>query len=144
MWGPSSVRKKARESALELDAGSLVEVRGLTRQALQFLAGLEAHRLAGWDVHFFAGTRIAADARFPRLYGEHAKSAQLNALAAAHSVLQRFKNRFDGLLGFYAAHARSFELFQYGVYNVQFNQARPPLQTVLQLAGRSCITVGRC
>src|SRR6266404_323149 len=57
-------------------------------KALQFFAGFEAYCLAGRNVYFFSGAWIAANAGFPRLYREHTKSSQLNALAAPHSVLQ--------------------------------------------------------
>jgi len=95
-------------------------------EALQLFAGLEAHGFARRNVHFFAGARIAANAGFSRLYREDSEPAQFNPLAAAHSILQRFKNRFDGLFGLHAAHACPFELRQYGVHDIQFNQALPP------------------
>ena len=71
--------------------------------ALEFFAGLEADGFAGRDVDFFAGAGIAADAGFAGLYAEDAEAAQLDALAAAKSLLQGFENRFDGLLGLGAA-----------------------------------------
>jgi hypothetical protein len=113
-------------------------------EALQLFAGLEAHGFAGRYIHFFAGARIAANAGFSRLYGENSEAAQFNPLAAAHAILQRLKNRFDGLLGLDAADACPFELRQYGVYDIQFNQSLPPLRTLAQHQGRCRTTVGRC
>ena len=71
--------------------------------ALEFFAGFEAHRFARRDVDFFAGARIAADAGLAGLDAENAEAAELDALAAAESLFQGFKNGFDGLLGFGAA-----------------------------------------
>ena len=74
--------------------------------ALEFLAWFEAHSFARRDVDFFAGAGIAADARLAWLDAEHAKAAELDALAASKRLLQRLENRFDGLLGFGAADVR--------------------------------------
>ena len=113
-------------------------------EALQLFAGLEAYRFAGRNIHFFAGARIAPDAGFSRLHGKDSEAAQFNSLAAAHAVLQRFKNRFHGLFSLHAADAGSFELRQYGVHDIQFNQMRPPLRTLAQHDRRCRTTVGRC
>ena len=93
-----------------------------TAEALQLFAGLKADGLAGRNVHFFAGPRIAADAGLPRLHSKNSEAAQFDSLAAAHAVLKRFKNRLDGLFGLDAAHSSSIELGQYGVHDIQFNQ----------------------
>ena len=50
-------------------------------QRVQFLAGLEAHRLAGGDADLGAGAGIAADAGFAGADAEDAKAAQFDALA---------------------------------------------------------------
>jgi hypothetical protein len=94
-----------------------------TLEALELFAGLKSHSLARRNIHFLTGARIAADARLSGLHGKNSKPPQFDSLGASHSVLQRFKNRFHGLLGLDAAHACSFELCQYGVYDIQFNQA---------------------
>jgi hypothetical protein len=94
-----------------------------TLETLELFAGLKSHSLARRNIHFFTGARIAANACLSRLHGENSKPPQFDSLSASHSVLQRFKNSFHGLLGLDAAHARSFELCQDGVYDIQFNQA---------------------
>ncbi len=71
--------------------------------ALKLFAGFEADSLARRDVDLFAGAGIAADASLARLYAEDAEAAEFDALAAAKSLLQRFENGLDGLLGFGAA-----------------------------------------
>src|SRR2546422_4711395 len=94
-----------------------------TLEAVEFFAGFKSHSFARRNIHSFTGARIAADARLSGLHGKNSKPPQFDSLGASHSVLQRFKNRFHGLLGLDAAHACSFELCQYGVYDIQFNQA---------------------
>jgi hypothetical protein len=71
--------------------------------ALEFFAGFEADGFAGGDADFFAGTGVAADAGFAGLDAEDAEAAELDALAAAESLLEGFEDGFDGLLGFGAA-----------------------------------------
>ena len=71
--------------------------------ALEFFAGFEADGFAGRDVDFFAGAGVAADTGLAGLDAEDAEAAELDALAAAESLLEGFENRFDGLLGFGAA-----------------------------------------
>lgn len=71
--------------------------------ALEFFTGFETDGFAWGNVDFFAGAGIAADAGFARLDAEDAEAAELDALAAAESLLERFKNGFDGLLGLGAA-----------------------------------------
>ena len=87
-------------------------------EALEFFAGLEADGFAGRNIDFFAGAGIAADAGFARLDAEDAKAAELDALAAAEGLLERFENGFDGLLGLGAADVRRGDD---GVYDVQLN-----------------------
>jgi len=87
-------------------------------EALEFFAGLEANGFPGRNVDFFPGAGIAADAGFTRLDAEDAKAAELDALAAAESLLERFENGFDGLLGLGAANVRRGDD---GVYDVQLD-----------------------
>jgi hypothetical protein len=63
---------------------------------MQLFAWLEANRFAGRDADFGAGAGIAADARLAGPHVEHAKAAQLNALALSQSALQGFKDGIDG------------------------------------------------
>jgi len=87
---------------------------------LKLFAGLESDSFAGRDVDFFAGAGIAADAGLPGLHAKDPEAAELDALAAAKGLLQRFENGFNGLLGFGAADVRRDND---GVYDVQLNHA---------------------
>src|SRR6185369_821871 len=49
-------------------------------ERLQVLAGLEAYRLTGRDIHFRTGSRVSADTGLPWLYREHAKAPQFNPI----------------------------------------------------------------
>jgi hypothetical protein len=88
--------------------------------ALKFFAGFEADSFAGGDVHFFAGAGIAADPGLARLDAKDAEAAELDALAAAKSLLQRFEDGFNRLLGFGSADVRRDDD---GVYDIQLNHA---------------------
>jgi hypothetical protein len=70
---------------------------------LEFFAGFEADGFAGGNADFFAGAGVAADAGFAGFNAEDAEAAEFDALAAAESLLKRFKDSFDSLLGFGAA-----------------------------------------
>jgi hypothetical protein len=91
--------------------------------ALEFLTRLEAHGFARWNVDFFTGAGIPADSGLAGLHAKDAKAAELDALAPAQGLLQGFKNRFDGLLGFGAADVCGGH---YRVYQVQLNHAILP------------------
>ena len=99
------------------DSNGLVRFLGAL-EALEFFAGLKADGFPGRNIDFFPGARIAADAGLARLDAENAKSAELDALAAAEGLLERFENGFDGLLGLSAADVRRGDD---GVYDVQLN-----------------------
>jgi hypothetical protein len=86
--------------------------------ALKLFARFEADGFAGRNVDLFAGAGIAADAGLARLHAEDAEAAEFDALAAAKSLLQRFENSFDRLLGFGAADVRRDDD---GIYDVQLN-----------------------
>jgi hypothetical protein len=88
--------------------------------ALEFFAGFEADGFSGRDVDLFAGAGIAADAGLARLDAEDAEAAKFDALAAAESLLQRFENSFDSLLGFGAADVRRSDD---GINDVQLDHA---------------------
>src|SRR5256886_4510719 len=75
------------------------------------------------NAHLFAGAGIAADAGLARLHTEDAEAAEFDALAAAESLLQRFEDGLDGLLGFGAADVR---LSDDSVYDIQLNHAILP------------------
>ena len=91
--------------------------------ALKLFAGFEADGFAGRNVDFFAGAGIAADAGLARFHAKDAEAAEFDALAAAESLLQRFENGFDRLLGFGAADVRRGHD---GIYDVQLDHAILP------------------
>src|SRR5277367_6524454 len=62
---------------------------GCLFEALEFLAGLEAHGFSRRNAHLFAGAGIAADAGLARFDAEHPKAAKFDALAAAQRHLER-------------------------------------------------------
>ena len=87
-------------------------------QALQFFAWLEANRFAGRDADFFAGARIAANAGFTGFDAEHPELAQFDALAAAESVFQGFKDGLDGLLRLGTA---DIGFGNYSIYDIELD-----------------------
>jgi len=89
--------------------------------ALEFLAGFEADGFAGRDADLFARAGIATDACLAGFDAEDAKAAEFDTLAAAESLLERFENGFDGLLGFGAADE---SLGHNRIYDVQLNHTR--------------------
>jgi len=110
--------------------GWKAQQRVASSERLQFLAGLEAHRLARRDADFLAGARIAADARFTRAHVEHTEAAQLDSFPFAESALHRFKNGFDGLFRLGPAHAG---LVYNGINNIQLDHS-----TLLLFDGSLC------
>jgi hypothetical protein len=74
---------------------------------MQFLAGLEAHSLAGRDADLSACAGIAADAGFAGADAEDAKPAQLDAFARGESLFEAFEDAIDGCLGLGAGQART-------------------------------------
>jgi len=64
-------------------------------EEMELLTRLEANSLAGSDADLSSGARIAADAGLTGLDGEDAKTAQLNAVAAAESRLHGVENHVD-------------------------------------------------
>ena len=99
------------------DSNRLIRFLGAL-EALKFFAGLKADGFAWRNIDFFPGAGIAADAGLARLDAENAKAAELDTLAAAESLLERFENGFDGLLGLGAADVRRGDD---GVYDVQLD-----------------------
>src|SRR5690348_15822905 len=88
---------------------------------VKFFAWLKAHGFAGRNVHFLAGTGIAADAGFTGLNAENAELTEFDTLATAKSLLERFENRFDRLLGLRAADKR---LGDNSIHNIQLDHTR--------------------
>jgi hypothetical protein len=62
---------------------------------LQFLAGLEAYRLAGRNADLGAGPGIAPDSGLAGFHIEDAKSAQFNAIVSGESLLHGIEDGFD-------------------------------------------------
>jgi hypothetical protein len=81
-------------------------------ERLEVLAGLEANRLAGGDGDLGTRARISSDAGFARLDGKDTEAAELDTVAAAQSVLHRFKNGVHGgfCLGAWKAGAFNYPL----------------------------------
>src|SRR5262245_2487169 len=98
--GTSEVRLWAPGGVLEM----IVPTRGFQADrlsdVLEVFARLEANRAARWDADFLAGSGVAADAAFAGLHLEHAKPAQLDALAALHGGPHRIEYGVDRHLGF--------------------------------------------
>ncbi len=69
-------------------------------EQMQLFAGLEADGFAGSDCDFGAGSRIAADASLPGLYGEDAKATELDAVASDRDLLHALEDSVDGSLCF--------------------------------------------
>jgi hypothetical protein len=65
---------------------------------VQFLAGLETHRLAGRDADFGTGAGIATDAGFARANAENAKSAQFDTLTGCQGRFEAFEDGIHGRL----------------------------------------------
>src|ERR1700677_3116854 len=95
-------------------------------EALQFFSGLEADGFAWRDVDLFAGPRIAADAGLARLHAEDAEAAELDALAAAERVFQRFEYRLDRLFRLGAADVWR-RCIDDGIHDVQLDHTILPL-----------------
>src|SRR5712691_1378096 len=100
-------------------------------ERLQFLAGLEAHSLAGRDADFLAGPWIPPDACLARADVEHTEAAQLNPLSLAESRFHGFEDGLDGLLRFGPGHAG---LVYHRVYNVELDHTRLPIATTASYA----------
>jgi len=92
-------------------------------QLLEFFAGFEPHDHSGRDLHFFPGTRIAADSRLAGPDAEHTEAAELNAIAAAHGLLQRLEDGLNRLFGLGAADTRRADD---GVHDIELDHAPLP------------------
>ena len=75
---------------------------------LKVFARLEADGLAGSDVDFRAGARIAADAGLAGLDGEDAESAEFDAVALNQAVLHGVEDGIDGVFRFGADESGAF------------------------------------
>src|SRR5271166_4494029 len=75
------------------------ESAGALLDGLQFLARLEAHCLAGRDVDFRAGARIAPNAGLAWPHGEDAEAAQLDAIAVRQRFLHALEHGFNRHFG---------------------------------------------
>ena len=62
---------------------------------MQFLARLEANRLAGGDADFGPGARIAPDSGLACADTEYTKAAQLNTLTGSKSLFQALEDRIN-------------------------------------------------
>src|ERR1700741_1207545 len=91
--------------------------------ALKLFAGFEAYSFARRNADLFAGAGIAPNAGLAWLHAEDAEAAEFDALAAAESLRQRFKDGLDGLLGLGAADVRRHDD---SIYDIQLNHAILP------------------
>lgn len=91
-------------------------------QQVQFLARLEADRLAGSDGDLGPGPGIAADAGFARTHIKDAKAAQLDPVSRCQRLLEAFK---DGVYGCLRLVPRQPGLVDDMVDDVLFYQCSP-------------------
>jgi hypothetical protein len=66
-------------------------------ERLQFLARFEAHRFAGRDTDFLAGSRVAPDAGLAGAHVKYAEPAQLDSFAFAEGLLHGIEDGLDCL-----------------------------------------------
>ena len=92
-------------------------------QRLQVFAGLEAYGLSGRDVYFRTGTRVPADAGFPRFHRKHAKAAQLDPIVGLEGVLHAIEDRIDRLFRFRLAYSRPLNDL---IHKIEFDHWEPP------------------
>src|SRR5213083_1030970 len=70
-----------------------VQAKGrLLPEVLEVLAGLEADRASGGDLHFLARPRVPADSALARLDLEDAEPPQLDPFPTHHGVLHRLED----------------------------------------------------
>lgn len=102
-----------------------VELRGCAAltEVVEVFAGLEPHGFAGGDADFCPGARVPSDAGFAWADVEDSESAQLDAVAGGESLLQAFKDGFDGGFGFDAGQSGTLD---YLMYDVLLNQWLSP------------------
>jgi hypothetical protein len=102
---------------------------------VELFAGLEADRFAGSDRDFGARSRIAADAGLPRLDGEDAKAAELDAVAGDESGFHALEDCVDGSLCFGPWQASSLN---HPLYQILFNHlGRRPWAVICVKRGTS-------
>src|SRR3972149_6278773 len=68
---------------------------GRSLEILQFLAGLEPHRLSGRDRHLDPGLGIAADTLLAVAHLENTEAPELDALTLRERLLHRRDDRVD-------------------------------------------------
>ncbi len=91
---------------------------------MQFLAGLEADGLAGRNVDFSAGARVAANAGFARADVENAETAKLDAIALRQCLFHRLEDDFHRALGLCLGDASPAHDF---VNDIELNHAAAPI-----------------
>ena len=102
---------------------------------MQLFAGLEADRFARSDRDFGARSRIAADAGLPRLDGEDAKAAELDAVAGDESGFHALEDCVNGSLCFGPWQACSLN---HPLYQILFNHlGRRPWAVICVKRGTS-------
>src|SRR5882672_4256800 len=96
---------------------------GLHPEVLEVLAGLEADRASGGNLHFLARPWVAADSAFARLDLEDAEPSQLDPLPAHHGVLHRLEDR---LYRHFGLHLRDVGGLAYLVDDVHLDHGDGP------------------
>jgi len=76
---------------------------------LQFLTGLEAHSLAGWDADFCPRSGVPPDAGLPRFHIENTEATQFNAVALRQGFLHGFEHGLYSHLSFSLGDARAVD-----------------------------------
>ncbi|HUY81059.1 MAG TPA: hypothetical protein VMU92_04995 [Acidobacteriaceae bacterium] len=92
-------------------------------EIVKVFAGLEPHSFSGGDANFCPSARVPPDAGFTRTDVEDSESAQFNAVAGSESLLEAFKDGFDGGFCFDAGQPGTLD---YLMYDVLLNQWLSP------------------
>jgi hypothetical protein len=102
------------------------ESKGCSPELVEVLPRLKPDGFAGSNADFRPGARISSNTGFARADVEDAKSAQFNAVSGGKSLLEAFKDGFDGGLGFDAGQSGTLDHL---VYDVLLNQWLSPRNT---------------
>ena len=110
-------------------------------QGLQFLAGLETNCFAGRNRDLRARARIASDAGFARLDGEHAETAKFNAVALFERALHFSEDGLDGHFGLRLGDSRLIDNF---VDDIELDQGVPQFGAARRNSDKPMILLALC
>ena len=88
---------------------------------MQFLAGLEAHRLAGSDADLGSSTGVATDAGLAGPHAEDTKTTQFDTFAGGESLFKTLEDCIHGSFGLGPGKARALD---HMVDDILFNQRK--------------------